>query len=200
MPCPKCHALFLVGAHAARPYKDLASGFGTVPFVAVFQVFYSGYNAPVVLNTSGASLTMKKLLLLETLFLGGLVWTPVLLSAAEDPGNRACNLQGREIALRISEEVSPDTSASERNRIAAIAEEVCRDFAVSTAGPAPENMPVISRPATAQQSAQAVTAPAAAAPEAAAQATDAEEESGLFGDIRIIDPEDRVRRPGLKRR
>jgi hypothetical protein len=145
---------------------------------------------------------MKKLLIpvLNAFLFGGLVWMPVHLGAAEDPGNRACNLQGREIALRISEEVSRESSASERNRIVAIAEEVCRDFAVTTAGPAPENMPVISRPATAQQSAQAVAAPVTAAPESAAQVADAEEDGGLLGDIRIIDPEDRVRRPGLKRR
>jgi hypothetical protein len=174
--------------------------------VAVFRMSESGYNATVVLTFFGVLLTMKKLLtpILETLLLGGLVWMPVHLSAAEDAGNRACNLQGREIALRVTEEVSPDTSASERNRIAAIAEQVCLDFAVTTAGPAPANMPVISRPAAAQQPAQAVAAPVAGTPETAGPATAAEEaaeeDSGLLGDIRIIDPEDRVRRPGLKRR
>ena len=43
---------------------------------------------------------------------------------AENPDARLCNLQGREIALRISEEVNSALSAEARNQIVEIAEQV----------------------------------------------------------------------------
>ena len=58
-----------------------------------------------------------------------LLLTPAFLNAAEGTDSRACNLQGREIALRITEEVSGELTADDRTRIAAIAEEVCLGFA-----------------------------------------------------------------------
>ena len=129
--------------------------------------------------------------LLSRLLLGAVacVASQALIAASPDP--RACNLQGREIALRISEEVSPDLTSADRARIAAIAEEVCGEY--RPAAPAAD-MPMVSRPAVPQTAPQAVTAPAAPEP----AATDEEEDGGLF-DLKIIDPADRVRRPGLKR-
>jgi hypothetical protein len=112
---------------------------------------------------------------------------------------RLCNLQGREIALRISEEVSEELSASGRNRIATIAEEVCLDYSEDNAAPATQGLPLVSRPASAQGVVPA-TAASVPAPESASETTgEGEDEDGLFN-LRIIDPEDRVRRPGLKRR
>ena len=128
--------------------------------------------------------------LLSRLLLGAVACVASQLIAAS-PDPRACNLQGREIALRISEEVSPDLTAADRARIAAIAEEVCGEY--RPAAPA-SDMPMVSRPAAPQTAPQAVTAPAATEP----AATDEEEDGGLFG-LKIIDPADRVRRPGLKR-
>lgn len=129
------------------------------------------------------------------LLLCGLALLPYQAVVAASPEDRACNLQGREIALRVSEEVSSDLSATERNRIAAIAAEVCAQYAADIPVPA-ANVPVVSRPAAPQSAAQS-----APAPEAAPAAGEAEEkdEGGLF-DFRVIDPEDRVQRPGLKRR
>ncbi len=124
------------------------------------------------------------------LFLRFLIATIACLSCqglfAVSPDTRACNLQGREIALRISEEISSGMSADDRARIAAIAEEVCGDYSTAAVPVPPAGMPVVSSPA--------VTAPAA--PEKAE--TEEDEEGGLF-DIKIIDPDDRVKRPGLKR-
>lgn len=119
--------------------------------------------------------------------------------AAESVDERACNQQGREIALRVSEEVSDGLDASGRSRIAAIAEEVCLEF--NGAGNA-AGLPVVARPAQPAAAAPAQAAAGAQAPGAAAEAageTEAEEDGGLFN-LRIIDPEDRVQRPGLKRR
>jgi len=118
---------------------------------------------------------------------------------AASADSRACNQQGREIALRISEEVRGSLDTAERNKIAAIAEEVCLDFATPAVQ---SNRPVIGRPAPAQQA--NVAAAVAAAPETKVEsesdeANDADEE-GLLGNIRIIPAEERVRRPGLKRK
>jgi hypothetical protein len=105
---------------------------------------------------------------------------------AVSPDAWACNLQGREIAMRIIEEISSGLSADDRARIAAIAEEVCGEYSTAAVPLPPAGMPVISSPA--------VTAPAA--PENAETGED--KEGGLF-DIKIIDSNDWVKRPGLKR-
>lgn len=117
--------------------------------------------------------------------------------AAEGIDNRACNMQGREIALRVSEEVSTAMSSDERSQIAAIAEEVCLDFVTAVAAPIRNDLPVISRPDAAQAATPA--APVAAAPAESADTAEEEDDEGLFGNIRIIDSKDRVQRPGLKR-
>lgn len=110
---------------------------------------------------------------------------------AEGMDNRLCNMQGREIALRISEEMNSNLDAGDRSRIAGIAAEVCREFVAE--GNAPGNMAAMRRPEAGR--------PAAAAAEEAdpEEAGEDEERRGLFGNLRIIDPEDRVKRPGLKR-
>ena len=64
------------------------------------------------------------------------------------------------------------------------------------------NRPVIGRPAPAQQanvSAAVVAAPETKVESESDEANDADEE-GLLGNIRIIPAEERVRRPGLKRK
>jgi hypothetical protein len=124
------------------------------------------------------------------LFLRFLIATIACLSCqglfAVSPDARACNLQGREIAFRISKEISSDLSADDRARIAAIAEEVCGDYSTAAMPLPTAGMPVVSRPA--------VTAPAALD-----KAETGEDEEGGLLDIKIIDPDDRVKRPGLKR-
>lgn len=111
---------------------------------------------------------------------------PVSLSAQLSPEIRACNLQAREIALRISEEVSSTMTSWERSQIVAIAEEVCignRAMSSTTnfdqASTSADNM--------------------AATPGDDRDQVD-EEGRGRLGDLKIIDPEDRVKRPGLKRK
>jgi hypothetical protein len=120
------------------------------------------------------------------IFTSCLIVLPVSLSAQLSPEIRACNLQAREIALRISEEVSSTMTSWERSQIVAIAEEVCigsRAMSSSTnfnqASTSADNM--------------------AATPEDDKDQVD-EEGRGLLGDLKIIDPEDRVKRPGLKRK
>ena len=113
--------------------------------------------------------------------------------------SRFCNFQGREIALRISEEVSKDLSANERRQIAEIAEEVCQNYYAETA--------LIQT----SESAQSVGSIAAKVQpnstenlpnigQQGPQIAPVQDEEGLLGDLRIIDSEERVRRPGLKRR
>lgn len=116
------------------------------------------------------------------LLLAAILILPVSVFGQPSAGGRACNLQAREIALRISEEVSNELTAEERGQIVAIAEEVCMDIA--------------SPPRVARPNAPAEAETPTATPEAPVEG----DEEGLFGDLRIIDPEDRVRRPGLKRR
>jgi hypothetical protein len=94
--------------------------------------------------------------------------------AASAPDQRDCNLLGREIALRAAEELTVSLNAEARARLAAIAESTC------LANPVP---------------AFADTA-AAAAPDVSEDDPATRE---LF-DLEIIEPQDRVRRPGLKRR
>jgi len=98
---------------------------------------------------------------------------PLSLAAADtDPG---CNQLGREVALRAAEQMQAGLDAAARSELAAIAEAVCREFTV----------PMATGPAVSGE----------------AEAPDAEppaERGGLF-DLQLIPPEDRVRRPGLKR-
>ena len=119
--------------------------------------------------------------------------------AAEMFESRFCNFQGREIALRISEEVSKDLSANERRQITEIAEEVCQNYYAETA--------LIQT----SESAQSVGSIAAKVQpnstenlpnigQQGPQIAPVQDEEGLLGDLRIIDSEERVRRPGLKRR
>lgn len=102
-----------------------------------------------------------------------------------DPARR-CNLQGREIALRISEEVSGRIAAEDRAQIAAIAEDVCRDYA---------GIRGRGRGANLDGSAPG------AVDEASVETLDEaeQEDKGLFGGLKIIDRGDRVERGGLKR-
>ena len=110
-------------------------------------------------------------------------------SGAENPEFRLCNLQGREIALRISEEVNSALSAEARNQIAGIAEQVCQDYAGQSG-----SYTVIQRPGSNEPAGLSVSA--SEDDSAASEST----ENGLFGEMKIIEAEDRVRRPGLKRR
>ena len=129
---------------------------------------------------------MNRLLLVFSI-----VWTFFSSTAigAESTEDRSCNLQGREIALRISEEVNTTLSAAERKQIAEIAEQVCSDYAGQS-----NSYTVIERPVMSAQSELSVN-------EEVDESVSAESaETGLLGDIKIIDSEDRVRRPGLKRR
>ncbi|MBT6042692.1 MAG: hypothetical protein HOH14_04270 [Gammaproteobacteria bacterium] len=108
---------------------------------------------------------------------------------AENPDARLCNLQGREIALRISEEVNSALSAEARNQIVEIAEQVCQDYAGQSG-----SYTVIQRPGPNEAAGLSVNA-------SEDNSLDSEAtENGLFGEMKIIEPEDRVRRPGLKRR
>lgn len=106
----------------------------------------------------------------------------VLPVAAQAQSAISCNQLGRELALRATEQGIGSLSAADRTELAQLAETVCVEFQQST--PAVSSTPV---------------APSSAAP-AAAPAAEQEEERkrGLF-DLEIIDPADRVRRPGLKR-
>lgn len=130
--------------------------------------------------------------------------------------DRLCNLQAREIALRISEEMAPDYTAAEREEISKIAEEVCQDYSAQN-----NSLPEINRPAAAQASPRAMPMSAqepdqqassqrmnssetrvmATGNEEDASDSETEEENdSIIGGLKIIAPEDRVRRPGLKRR
>lgn len=95
---------------------------------------------------------------------------------AAQPQERDCNQLGREIALRAAEQMPQSFDSAARSRLAAIAEGACVEFSTDVA-------------------ATPVGAPAASpAPEAADDG-----QASLF-DVELIAPEDRVRRPGLKRR
>jgi len=120
------------------------------------------------------------------IFISCLIVLPVSLSAQLPPEIRACNLQAREIALRISEEVSSTMTSWERSRIVAIAEEVCIG-----------NKAMSSTTNFDQTSTSADNM--AATPGDDKDQVD-EEGRELLGDLKIIDPEDRVKRPGLKRK
>ena len=115
--------------------------------------------------------------------------------SAESMDSRLCNIQGREIALRISEEDGSELTASERSRIARIAEEVCIEFTVEAGATQNSNLAVVES----SSSARVDSNTGAASGAEPLQEPEAVEEEGQFGDLRIIKPEDRVQRPGLKR-
>lgn len=99
---------------------------------------------------------------------------------AEQPGAITCNQMGREIALRAAEELTVPLDASVRMELAAIAESTCVSYL----------------PGTPDEAAAGLTAPVDTA---SAKSADGDSERTLF-DLEFIEPEDRVRRPGLKRR
>jgi hypothetical protein len=105
--------------------------------------------------------------------------------AAEGSVAIQCDLLGREIALRAAEQMETAITTANRATLAEIARQACLDYQVQ---------PVMAdaAPGTISPAAQETTP--TAAPEA--EESDA---AGLF-DLEIIEPEDRVRRPGLKRR
>ena len=111
---------------------------------------------------------------IATLTLGLLVHVTGNVAAAELQDGLMCNQMGREIALRAAEQIDPGIDAATRTRLAAIAREVCVEFNTGV-------------PAGAQFG---ESAPA-----------EAEEQPGKSGFLnpQVIDPADRVRRPGLKR-
>jgi hypothetical protein len=84
-----------------------------------------------------------------------------------------CNQLGREIALQAAEQLSVTLDVDSRTQLASIAEQACLDYARTAQPAATENDPA-----------------AAVAPE----------KKNEFFDLELIDPADRVRRPGLKRR
>lgn len=129
-------------------------------------------------------------------FIGFAVLMSARLTAADAMDARLCNIQAREIALRISEELDSEFSARERSQISTIAEEVCLDLANEFSGPdsngLTENTPSGTSPNDNNPADSVQSRPQVDENEA--------EDGGLLGDLRIIDSEDRVRRPGLKRR
>lgn len=105
------------------------------------------------------------------LILPGLLGLSQTLSAAQEPD---CNQLGREIALRAAEQLQVSLDADSRSQLAGLAETACLEHMTGAAASAP------------------------------AAAEDAETPSpttgnGLF-DLELVDPADRVRRGGLKRR
>jgi len=106
---------------------------------------------------------------------------PALAAAAASAPN--CNQLGREIALRAAEQLEVPLDAQTRTELAALAEAACL-----------EGEAVAPVEARVEESAGVVAEPAE--PEAD---TEAGRASRLF-DIEVIDPADRVQRPGLKRR
>jgi len=90
----------------------------------------------------------------------------------------ACNQYGRELALRASEEGVLTLDGAQRAALAQLAETVCLEFRADAPAPAATSAP--------------------AGPDQVPAAAESGEKNGLF-DFEIIDPQDRVRRPGLKR-
>jgi hypothetical protein len=97
--------------------------------------------------------------------------------AADDSAVIMCDQLGREIALRAAEQLGAAINTTNRSILADIARQACLDYQVMPAAVAGTARP----------------APATEAP------GDEPGEAGLF-DVEIIDPQDRVKRPGLKRR
>ena len=120
--------------------------------------------------------------LMRTLPLVTLAFSSVLPIAAHAQSALSCNQLGRELALRATEQGIGSLSATDRTTLAALTETVCQEF--QQAVPAASSTPVLP------------SAPADAATPAAPE--EEQRERGLF-DLDVIDPADRVRRPGLKR-
>jgi hypothetical protein len=95
--------------------------------------------------------------------------------AAEASADLMCDQLGREIALRAAEQLGAAINTANRAELAEIARQACLDY---------RTMPVVD----VQPIQQAPAGPAAE-----------DSGEGLF-DLEVIDPEDRVRRAGLKRR
>ncbi len=104
-----------------------------------------------------------------------LLYSTAALAADADTG---CNQLGREIALRAAEQMQAGFDATGRSELAAIAEAVCLEF---------------TAPGAAAASVEAQS-PAGETPAAEPEAG----RRGLFN-LELIPPEERVRRPGLKR-
>ncbi len=118
----------------------------------------------------------------KAVFLTVMLQVPVAWGA-ELPGAVTCNQMGREVALRAAEELSVPLDAAIRTELAAIAESTC-----------------VSYLPTAEDYAAAEAAGAVAGPPVNAVAADDEASGRQLFDLELIEPEDRVRRPGLKRR
>jgi len=98
-----------------------------------------------------------------------------ILLAAEVPD---CNQLGREIALRAAEQLQVSLDADSRSQLAGLAETACLEHMTGAAAPTPASVPAAAADAE-------TPSPAAG--------------NGLF-DLELVDPADRVRRGGLKRR
>jgi len=90
-----------------------------------------------------------------------------------------CNQLGRELALRSVKELGLELNSESRSELAGLAEQICMDFEVYS--PLSEEAPLTT-----------------VKPEPDRGTLDREEKEGLFS-LKKIAPEDRVRRPGLKR-
>ena len=102
----------------------------------------------------------------------------VVSSAADSDTLQRCNLQARELALQANEKLLPELDVEMRSSLAMLAEEVCLDYFQGT---------VSSAPGTDSTAVNAA-------------ASSEQEDDSPFGSLRMIEPEDRVQRPGLKRR
>jgi hypothetical protein len=111
--------------------------------------------------------------MVSVVLLSALSLTASFAAEGTDPAGLHCNQLGREIALQAAEQLSVPLDADSRTKLAGIAEQACLDYA---------------RPA---QPAVTEAAPAAAV---------VPDKNNEFFDLELIDPADRVRRPGLKRR
>ena len=119
----------------------------------------------------------------------GLIWVTITgvwsasgqaAESAVSPG-LGCNQLGRELALRSVEELGLGLDAAQRSNLAALAETVCLEF---------QSLPV-------REQAVFESSPETAVPPPV-MANEEDKKDGFFS-LEKIAPEDRVRRPGLKR-
>jgi len=120
--------------------------------------------------------------------LSGLLVLPMCLfqpaaAAAAATSSPNCNQLGREIALRASEQLEVPLDAQTRTELAALAEAACMEDT--------EALPV--------EMLEEESGSVDAQPGEHGANTEADPARRLF-DIELIDPADRVQRPGLKRR
>lgn len=101
------------------------------------------------------------------------------LGAAAADTDAGCNQMGREVALRAAEQMQAGLDAAARTELAAIAEAVCLEFTVPAGAASADS--------------------AAPTGDNEAPAADAGNERREAFGLEIIPPEERVRRPGLKR-